>query len=292
MPAQVPPDPSSDPSGTARVVAWPPALRAVAAVLQGLTFAFLLDAAWLLSLDLADGSDRAPPIAVVVIVGVFAAPPRLLLAVLRAAFAATVTFGADTVQVAQHRVRFEVPRASIASAQRWLLPLPGPGISLILASGRRFGRALETDAPASRFGPAPAEPTRAAAASAAFAEARAQWHRRSLAAFALKYVAFPLLPTGIMFRAHQHITYGGSFGQWQMYGPAAYLRSFAEYLIGTAAHLIVIAAVLRAGLELLTLAGTWIAPRRATLFRRAAELGCRWLYYAGIPALIGLSFLL
>ncbi len=291
MPTQVPPEPVADPASALRVTAWPPALRAVAAILQVLTFAFLLDAAVLLSLDMLDGELRAPPLAVVLIVAVFAAPCRLLLAALRAAFSATAVVGQETLVIGRRRVRFEVPRASIASASSWRLPLPGPGVSLALASGRRFARTLETDAPPERFGPTPAKPGRAATASAAFAEARARWHRRSLAAYALKYAAFPLLPAAILFRTHQYITYGGAFGQWRMMGPAAYLRSGAEYLIGTAAHLIVLAAVLRAAAELLALAGTWAFPRRAALFRRAVELGCRLLYYAGVPAAIGLAFL-
>jgi len=37
---------------------------------------------------------------------------------------------------------------------------------------------------------------------------------------------FTLLPAGVLFRLHQFIVYGGTFGEYQMYGLERYVRSF------------------------------------------------------------------
>jgi hypothetical protein len=37
--------------------------------------------------------------------------------------------------------------------------------------------------------------------------------------------------------------------------------------------------------------GAWVARSRAARVRRAVEVGCRILYYAGVPVLVGLWFL-
>ena len=93
----------------------------------------------------------------------------------------------------------------------------------------------------------------------------------------------PALP---LFRVHQRIAYGGTFGEYYVFGFKAYLLGFAVYCGAMIVYMVILAAVLRVDAELIVLPAAFAAPSQATRVRRAVEVLGRILYYAGVPAFI------
>ncbi len=264
------------------VVAWPGWARALCALLTVLAFGNLLFIACLIVLDTLDGELRAPPVGVTNSVLLVSLLPLAIVALLRWRFSGRLSFEPDRWILQLRSTRFEIPAPSIARVAPWKLPLPGPGASIRLASGRTFERSLEGLLPG-----LPAE-----GRSEAFAQARARFHRSDVPAYLVKYLLFPMLPVAILFRLHQMITFGSPLGQWSLVGPGAWLRGLFEHGAATIAHLVVIAGVLRVLAELLALLGTALLPGSAIRIRQIAEWGVRVTYYGAIPALIGIAFFL
>lgn len=100
-----------------------------------------------------------------------------------------------------------------------------------------------------------------------------------------------LLPAMFAFRLHQHIAYGGTFGEWQTFGATAWLTGAALWWAGWIVGLAVFAAVLRAVVEAACLAMAWGMPARAALARRLLEGGARAVYCLGVPAWLVLRVL-
>jgi hypothetical protein len=94
-----------------------------------------------------------------------------------------------------------------------------------------------------------------------------------------------------MFRAHQYITFGGPFGEYDMFGLAVYLRTFALFWHTFFIALLLYAGVWRIAAELLAFTLTWLLPSRAHGIRRATEWLCRLVYYVGAPAIMAQPFL-
>ena len=82
-----------------------------------------------------------------------------------------------------------------------------------------------------------------------------------------------------------------SLGQYYLEGPGAYVRTFALYWLSVSLDLVLWAAVWRALAEGVALVLALVAPSRAASVRRAIEIACRLLYYAGAPALVAARFL-
>jgi hypothetical protein len=164
-----------------------------------------------------------------------------------------------------------------------------------MKTGRNFRRGLELADPtplAEALGQAGLATGAASHPSTVYARAKAASRRRWFDRAAVKFGAFPLLPAVLVFRAHQVITYGGPFGQYQVYGLGPYLRTFAGYWVGMAANLVLYAAVWRVLAEAAALSTAWAAPSRAGGVRRFAEIACRVAYYLGASALVLAPFLL
>lgn len=107
----------------------------------------------------------------------------------------------------------------------------------------------------------------------------------------LRTLLFPLLPAMFAFRLHQHIAYGGTFGEWQTFGATAWLTGAALWWAGWIVGLAVFAAVLRAVVEAACLAIAWGMPARAATARHVFEAGARAVYYLGVPAWLVLRVL-
>jgi hypothetical protein len=217
--------------------------------------------------------------------------PYLAARTLRGLCTARLRYEADALVVSGRFLRVEIPRTAIERIRPWHLPLPGPGVWLVLRSGRRFGYALEPHRTAalSAFDPALAAPA-LAHPTLAYAAAREQvtwrWYH-----VLVKFVAFPLIPGLLVFRLHQYILYGGPLGQYYLSGLRPYLETFAIMQGRTSMDCLLWASLWRAGAELLAFAAAWLAPRRAGAVRRAAEIVCTLGYYGGIVALIVIAFL-
>jgi apolipoprotein N-acyltransferase len=102
---------------------------------------------------------------------------------------------------------------------------------------------------------------------------------------------FALVPALPVFRLHQWIAYGGTFGEYYAYGLRPYAIAFAIYWGTAVIYLVLWAALLRVLLEPLVVAAAWLAPARALGVRRAVETVDRVLYYGGVPLFLGRLFL-
>ena len=136
------------------------------------------------------------------------------------------------------------------------------------------------------------EPVRHASQSPAALYARSRsrissrWYHRVLA-----FVVFALVPAVPLFRLHQWITYGGTFGEYYVYGWNAYLLGFAVYWGSACVNLVLYAAVLRALAEPIVWTVAHLAPARTERVRRVVEVADRILYYGGVPVLLMRIFL-
>jgi apolipoprotein N-acyltransferase len=108
---------------------------------------------------------------------------------------------------------------------------------------------------------------------------------------AIKFVAFPLLPALVLFYTHQHIAYGGFWGQWVLESPGSWLTTLATHWLTVAIYCVIYASVWRGLAEAAAIAAARIAPAYATRVRRAAEIACLALYYGGVPALLVARYL-
>ncbi len=236
-----------------------------------------------------------PVLRLALLMGALLLLPRALVWLLRRFTSATLLVEPGRLVLQLRGVRFELPVESITGLEPWRLPLPGPGVALRMKSGRRFEYHLQVEDPASLLNAlAPQLPAAASAtgrAGSRFGQARHDWRRRFWDKPAFKFGLFPLLPTGIMFRAHQYITFGGPFGEYDVSGLAAYLKTFAGFWHTFAIGLVMFAGVWRLVAELLAFALTWVLPSRAHGVRRAAEWLCRLVYYVGAPAIMAQPFL-
>jgi hypothetical protein len=192
--------------------------------------------------------------------------------------------------------RFEIPLASVEALRVWRLPLPGAGLSLRMKSGRTFQYAPQVSDPLPLLEASGRESPGLSAEArhplTAYAHASAPSFHRRWYVRVFGSVLFPLLPAGIMFRANQYITYGGPFGQYQMYGLGPYLQSLFTYWVFFTAVLVLYAVLLRVPAELIALAGAWISPPHARGVRRFGEVARAVLYFAGAPALLVARFFL
>jgi hypothetical protein len=278
-----------------QVHAYPLALRLLSAVAQVVCVANLLflSAVVIAPIFTGMGSPPLSELATWLVLGSLA--PLGLVRLLRWSCAATLHVEPAQLVLRRRHVRFEIPRASIDSLRPWWVPLPGAGLTLRMKSGRSFQYRLHLPEPLPLLESLGEGDPLAAAVhhpSVAFAQARhalvrTRWYHR-----VFKFVVFPLLPTLIFFRAHQYITYGGPFGQYQMYGLGPYLKSLADYWGTFILQLVLFAGVWRVLGELVALGGAWLSPSHARGVRRAVEMACRLLYYVGFPALFISRFFL
>jgi apolipoprotein N-acyltransferase len=212
------------------------------------------------------------------------------------ALAATVDVTPGTVRVARLGLRVEIPASAVARVVPWSIPLPGPGFSFVLPSGRplRPGLQMRDPAPLLRAlaDTGGIEPARAALshATVVWAHARATAGRRRRHHLVAKFPLFALLPTAVLFNAHQHIAYGATFGEYYTYGLGPYLETLAIYWSVVTIYCVLWASLWRGLGEGFALLAARVAPSRAAGVRRAVEVTCRLLYFGGIPALVALRF--
>jgi hypothetical protein len=290
-----PPGTGEDAAPRFQVHAWRPALRLLAAAAQALSAGNLLYLVALSLLGILDGLDPPTPLQMLLQLAVFSLLPLGLVWMLRRFTASTLLVEPSRLVLQLRTVRFEIPLESVTGLEPWKLPLPGSGLALRMKSGRRFQYHLQVAAPLALLTAlgrsVPAAAPAAEHPGSRLGQARHDWRRRLWDAPAIKFGLFPLLPTGVMFRAHQYITFGGPFGEYDVFGLAAYLRTFALYWVSFTTGLLLYAGFWRILAELLAFALTWLLPSRARGIRLAAEWLCRLMYYVAFPALMAWRFL-
>jgi len=219
-------------------------------------------------------------------VAVAAALPALAAWLLEHAFAARFT--RDTIQLVAHARgrRLEIPLDAVADALAWHVPLPCPGLTLRLRTGRSLAVALDDpgallvllDADCSR-------PIVRWAAARARAR-RAAWYWRLV-----RYPVFGLVPGAILFRTHQWIAYGGTFGQYYLLGLHAYLGTFLIYWTTVTIYLALWSNLWRLVAEAITLVGAWAAPADVAALRHRVERAWALSYYGGALLVLVLRLL-
>lgn len=226
----------------------------------------------------------------------FTVLPGLAGWLVRRAHAAHISVRDGVLLVERPGVRLELACDTLAGVRPWRLPLPGPGLSLIPPSttGARFG--LEPDDPAPLLAAlaharVPGARDAAGRTLMVYARARASRQRNDVRHLLARYPLFAMVPAAVLFHLHQHIAYGGTFGEWYALGGASYLRTAAIYWATTTAYLAMYASVWRGIAEGLCLAAAFAAPARATAMRRVTEIAFRVLYYGGVPTLLALRLL-
>ena len=205
-------------------------------------------------------------------------------------FAAKASIANGLLLLEQHDRRIEITLGEISGITPWRLPWPAPGAWLQLAAGQRWSNGIAIADPARLAralvdaGAAPAVADgmhgRAVRHAQACAAARRRWLDRAW----VKFVLFPLVPALPAFRLHQHIAFGGTFGEYQTYGLNAYLIALAIWWASWAIGLVLFAAVLRVGIELGTMVVLLLNAERVDGIRRVMEAIGRLLFYVGVPA--------
>ncbi|HZI10735.1 MAG TPA: hypothetical protein VE153_10135 [Myxococcus sp.] len=273
------------------VHAYPSALRALGAALKVGALGCLSYLGTQFLLQTLDGEQRLQPMPMLLLLALGVLLPLGLGAGLRWWTRATVETGADGLALTlRDGARLEVPYPAVASVRPWWLPLPGPGLTLHMATGRRFGYGLEAEDAVpllealGRRGPLGAAATHPLVR---FAQARHALWRRRWYHLAFKFAVFTLLPAGVLFRLHQFIVYGGTFGEYQMYGLERYVRSFLlGHYLPVALGSLLAACIYRVLAEPVAFAAAWLMPSRARGVRRGAEWLGRLVYYGLLPGLI------
>jgi hypothetical protein len=290
-----PPNPGADAAPRFSVHAWRPALRLLATAAQALSVGNMLYLGALSILAILEGLDAFSPFELALRMGVLSLLPLALVWLLRRLTAATLLVEPTRLVLQLRDVRFEIPLESVTSVESWKLPLLGSGLALRMKSGRRFQYRLQVAAPApllTQLGAVLPSATPAAQhPGARLGQARHDWQPRFWDKPVFKFGLIPLIPAGIMFRAHQYITFGGPFGEYDLFGLTAYLRTFALYWLSFTTGLLLYAGCSRILAEFLAFALTWLLPSHARGVRRIAEWLCRLAYYVVVPALIAYRFL-
>ncbi len=277
----------------ADVIVLAPAWRIAAGLLRAIAFGCLL---WM-GANFLSGDDQMNALARIrMFTALFLAPLAAAWCIARA-FAATARIEGDALVLEQRERRTEIPVRSIVAVEPWTLALPATGVWLRMESGRRWSRGIVLDDPAAlvdaltRAGGRPGLAGGLSGLVSAYARARlAAPRHRMLDHPVLKFVLFPLVPALPAFRLHQHIAFGGTFGEYHTYGLQAYLTAFGIWWASWAIGLVIFAAALRGIIE----AGTWLSlalrVESAIEIRRTLEFLGRLLFYVGVPAWLLIRF--
>jgi apolipoprotein N-acyltransferase len=226
----------------------------------------------------------------------FLAPETAAWCIARA-FVATMRVESGTLVLEQRARRIEIAVKDIAAVEPWRLPFPAIGVWLRLASGQRWSWGIAAVDPAAlidaliRAGAPPALADALTGRAAAYARIRlAVPHHRILDHSIVKFVLFPLVLALPAFRLHQHIAYGGTFGEYHSFGLQAYLTGLVLWWASWAIGLMLFAAALRVAIEV----GTWLSlvllAERAIDVRKTLERVGRLLFYVGVPAWLLMRF--
>lgn len=215
---------------------------------------------------------------------------------IRRAFSATLRIENGMLILEQPGRRTEINTRDISAVDPWTLPIPATGAWLKLASGRRWSQGIALTDPAALIralvhaGGPPALSDALTRRATAYARVRAAIPRWRIDHPLIKFVLFPLVPALPAFRLHQHIAYGGTFGEYHTFGLKAYLIALGIWWASWAIGLVLFAAVLRVGIEASTIAAIASRTERAGDVRNSLEGLGRLLFYVGVPVWLLMRF--
>ncbi|MEP6504940.1 MAG: apolipoprotein N-acyltransferase, partial [Betaproteobacteria bacterium] len=276
------------------VVVLPLAARVGAGALRVVARGGLL---WMVAaIVLGEGALQSNTLAQIRTFGVlFLVPEAAAWCVLRA-FAAHAALADGALVLTRGTRRIAIALDEIAAVAPWRVPIPGPGVSLRLASGERwrYGLALADPAALARALAAAQGASLQAlppSRSAPYVESTLALRRGRLARPLAKFVLLPLALALPAFRLHQHIAYGSTFGEYDTFGLRAYVTTFALWWAAWAIGVVLCAATLRVAIEAVTLAQVMLQPTHAVATRRWLERLALVLLYLGLPAWLALRAL-
>ena len=99
-----------------------------------------------------------------------------------------------------------------------------------------------------------------------------------------KYLLLPLALAIPAFHLHQHIAYGGAFGEYHSFGLKAYLSAFSLWWAAWSIGVVLSEALLRAAIEAGTLLVALLRPARVGAIRQALERLGHAALFLGLPA--------
>lgn len=210
--------------------------------------------------------------------------PEAAAACLLAAYRSRVSIEQGALVFQRGGQRLELPVRQLAAWQRWRLPMPGPGATLQLTSGRpwRYGLMIRPTAALARAVAAAGGP--AAPPLSAYQRAREAVGPGLLGNPLMKFAVLPLLLAVPAFHLHQRIAYGSAVGEYLSFGAQAYGLAFLLWWASWVIGVLVVAALLRVGVEVWALLGSVLAPAQAEPQRRGLERAASGLLYLGLPA--------
>lgn len=269
-------------------VVWvlPPAARWASALLRVLSRGSLLvmaaAALW------ADGTWAGGTLAQLRSFGTWFLAPELAACCLLLAFRARPAIDGSRLVLSRGTQRLEVSLGEPATMRAWRLPLPAPGITLHRVGDAGPGSIALAGIDVAQL----ADPLFAAGGSAsvdvpprlaAWQQALRSVPRSRLDSVRAKFGLLPLLLAIPAFRLHQHIAYGGSFGEWLSFGALAFAKGFALWWAAWAMGVVLVAAVLRALVEAGTLLALAWRPEAAAPWRTRLHRLMLSLLYLGLP---------
>lgn len=270
-----------------RVILVTPFWRLVGALLVLVTLASLPTYALALFL--------LPPVPLPVMIRSFAVGsglPALLAWLLARAFGGTVSAADGTLHLSRGDVAIDLACDAIVAVRPWWVPLPCAGVVLRLRSGRTVPLRLAARNPRAllemlaRAG-APIDAARRHP-TLVYAATRRPW---SWWWAIVKFPLFGAVPASVLFYTHQHIAYGGTFGEYYLEGLGPYLATFTQYWFTTVVLLVSYASFWRGAAETAVWITGAMTPERAALARRVAEIACTVAYYAGVPLMLALRYM-
>jgi apolipoprotein N-acyltransferase len=236
-----------------------------------------------------------PPIPPAVMVRSFVlgtALPAAMAWALERAFAGSAEVEGGVLHLRRDDLAVEIACRALAAVRPWWVSLPGPGFGLRLRDGDRAPVDVAMADPTPLLDALAGCGVDAAGARRHPSVVRAASKRPTPRWYlVLKFAGFGSIPAGVLFYTHQHIAYGGTFGQYYLEGPGAWLTTLAAYWSNTVILLVSYASSWRAVAE----ASVWVAafagatPARGA--RRIADGACALAYWAGVPVLLALRYL-
>lgn len=267
-----------------KVAVLPPAARFAAALLRTFARASLL---WMAFAMLQNEALRSNTMAQIrTFAALFLAPEAASWCVLLA-FAARASVNNGVLVLAQGKRRIGVTVREIVAVQFWRWPIPGPGLTLRLASGGRWRYGLALADPAAlvqALGLAQADAIAPSPVGAGlYQQARLTLRRGWLAHPLPRFVLLPLALALPAYYLHQHIAYGSGFGEYTSFGLKAYVTGLALWWAAWAIGVALCGAVVRAVIEVGTLLAVVLHPGKAIALRHWLERCGNAVLYLGLP---------
>jgi apolipoprotein N-acyltransferase len=226
--------------------------------------------------------------------GLVLVPAAAAWAIMRA-FSASIEIKNRLLVLQQRERCIEIPVNDIAAVDVWKFPLPVVGVNLQLRS-QIWSQGIAVADPTAliqtliRAGAPEVLANATDTFMVRYARVCASVARGRIDHFLLKFVLFPFLLAIPAFRLHQHIAYGGTFGEYHTYGLKAYLIAFLIWWASWAIGMMLFAALLRIIIEVGTLLAIVLRCQHASDARSWLEIVGRLCFYVGVPIWLLIRF--